>query len=76
VLWLITIASLTAVILNIRGSVISFWIWLCTNTAWAIADFHHGLPEQALLQSVYAGLSVWGIVRWSRQAPRRGATAS
>jgi len=59
-------ASLAGVWLNIRGKVASFWIWACTNLIWTVADWQHGLPQQATLQAVYFGLSIHGIVRWSR----------
>jgi len=66
--WLLAFLSLAATVLNIRRVRACFAIWAGTNTAWAIADFAHGLPAQGLLMVVYAGLAVWG---WSAWRPRR-----
>ena len=70
--WLTAVASLLGVWLNIRRQVACFWIWSVTNATWAVADLHHGLPQQAAVQAVYFALSIYGIVRWSRtSAPER-----
>ena len=71
VYWLTATAALVGVWLNIRHHVGCFWIWLCTNTVWAYADLRHGLPAQAALQAVYAALSVYGILSWSRGTGQR-----
>ncbi len=65
--WVVSIASLVGVLLNIRHNVACFWIWAVTNAVWAYADWRHGLPQQAAVQAVYFGLSVYGIRRWSRR---------
>jgi len=64
--WLVTAASLVAVVLNIRRHVACFWIWTVTNASWAAIDYAHGLHAQAALQAVYFGLSVWGLHQWSK----------
>jgi len=71
--WITTVASLVAVVLNIHGQRAAFAIWLCTNAIWTVADLRHGLPQQAALQAVYCGLSVYGLWKWRRGAPRRAA---
>ena len=68
VYWLTAAASLLAVWLNIRHHVACFWIWMATNATWAYADAMHGLVPQAVVQTTYFGLSVYGIVRWRRDA--------
>jgi nicotinamide riboside transporter PnuC len=64
--WATSVASLVGVLVNIRGHVACFWIWAVTNAVWAVADWQHGLPQQAAVQAVYFGLSIYGIRRWSR----------
>ena len=73
--WATSVASLVGVVLNIHGRRIAFGIWACTNAVWAVADLHHGLPEQAALQAAYFGLSVYGLWRWRHppHAARREA---
>lgn len=71
--WITSVASLVGVLLNIHGRRACFAVWLLTNGTWAIADWTHGLPAQAVLQLVYAVLSVYGLVRW-RRAPAGSST--
>ena len=66
--WFTSVAALLGVWLNIRRNVGCFYVWSVTNLVWAFADFQHGLPAQAALQSVYAVLPVYGIVSWSRKS--------
>ncbi|MFQ5471264.1 MAG: nicotinamide mononucleotide transporter [Dehalococcoidia bacterium] len=65
--WMIAIASLLGVVLNVYKLRLCFALWLVSNTSWAIVDFAHGLPAQGALQSVYACLSVWGWFKWKPQ---------
>lgn len=66
--WALAGLSLLATLLNIRKQRACFAIWLGTNASWAAVDLAHNLPAQAALQSVYAGLSVWGWIQWSKRA--------
>ena len=63
--WLTSIASLVAVLFNIKKHVASFWIWAGTNAVWTYADLTHGLLPQAALQAVYFALSLYGIWNWT-----------
>jgi nicotinamide mononucleotide transporter len=65
--WLVSLAALVAVWLNIRRHVACFWIWAGTNAVWTHADWTHGLHAQATLQAVYFLLSLYGIHAWSRK---------
>jgi nicotinamide riboside transporter PnuC len=67
--WLIAAASLAGVVLNIRRRRACFAIWMATNTSWCVVDAHAGLPAQASLMAVYAGLAVWGYLAWRPPAP-------
>ena len=69
--WLIAVAALVGVWLNIRKHVACFWIWALTNATWTVVDYQHGIYPQAVLQAVYFVLSVYGIWQWSH-APRGG----
>ena len=65
--WLISLAALVGVWLNIRKHVASFWIWSVTNATWAYVDWAHGIYPQAALQAVYFVLSLYGIWKWSER---------
>lgn len=67
--WLTAAASLIGVIANIHHKRWCFGVWLVTNTAWAAVDLWHGIYAQATLQAVYAGLSVYGLVKWKGVKP-------
>lgn len=66
--WLVTMASLIAMVLNIHRHFACFWIWMITNIIWAYADVTHGLLPQALLQLTYAALALYGMWRWQPSA--------
>ena len=80
--WMTAVLSLVGVVLNIHGYRVCFVLWAITNATWAVADYQHGLPQQATLQAVYFLLSLYGIWKWSRlrrprvQAPAQPGTAS
>lgn len=65
--WSIACASLIGVVANIHHKRWCFAVWLGTNSAWAAVDLWHGVWAQACLQAVYAGLSVYGWVKWRRR---------
>jgi hypothetical protein len=64
--WAITILSLIGVIANIYKKKWCFMIWVFTNGFWCIWDFKHGLYSQSALFLVYFCLSIWGLIKWSR----------
>ena len=68
--WLVSIAALVGVALNIRKHVACFYVWACTNATWAYVDWTHGLPAQAALMAVYFLLSLWGIWKWTQEGVR------
>jgi hypothetical protein len=65
--WLVSLAALTGVWLNVRKHVACFYVWSVTNAVWAYADWIHGLHAQATLQAGYFVLSIWGVVSWRRK---------
>ena len=62
--WLLALASLLGVVLNIRKHRACFAIWTVTNVTWCVVDVQAGLPAQATLMIVYAFLAVWGLIAW------------
>ena len=62
--WPLVAASLFGVVLNIKRRRGCFYIWAVTNATWAAIDVAHGLPSQAVLQGVYFGFAVYGIIEW------------
>lgn len=64
--WSIVAASLVGVVLNIKNRRECFYVWAGTNAAWTAVDWYHGVYSQAVLQAVYFGLAIWGLVAWKR----------
>lgn len=62
--WLLTLASITGVVLNIRKRRECFYIYAVTNLSWCCVDLWYGIYPQAALFAVYFGLALWGIVAW------------
>jgi nicotinamide riboside transporter PnuC len=65
--WLLTILSLTGVVLNVKKHRACFLFWLPANLGWAILAFQKHIPAAVVLFGVYAGLAVWGIIKWRRR---------
>jgi hypothetical protein len=65
--WILAGLSIAGVILNIRKSRVSYWIWAFTNAAWAWIDFRADLTAQGVLFLGYFALSIWGIFSWRIQ---------
>lgn len=65
--WLLTIASLIGVVMNIRLDRRCFYIWTVTNACWCLVDYHKGLYAQAALFAVYFLLAVYGVYEWEKR---------
>lgn len=65
--WLVTVASLVGVILNIHKIRVCFIIWAATNVWWCIYDFSIGAHAQSFLMLVYFVLAIWGIIKWRKK---------
>jgi len=63
-MYFITLLSLIGIVANIQKKRWCFWVWLFTNLAWCVYDFKIESYAQSLLFLVYAGMSVWGLVKW------------
>jgi len=62
--WLLTILSIIGVILNPHHDRRCFYIWIVTNTSWAVVDFYQGIYAQATMFVLYLCLSIWGLYKW------------
>jgi len=62
--WFFTILSIAGVILNIQKKRICFFVWLVTNSAWCVYDFHITAYAQSFLFLVYVVLAIWGLLKW------------
>gem|GEM_PF-864640 len=65
-LWILALFSITGTVLNIQRNRWCFVIWIVTNGCWCVYNLWvlHSYQQGAIFL-VYAGLAVWGVVRWS-----------
>jgi nicotinamide riboside transporter PnuC len=73
--WLVSALALVGVVLNIKKRASCFAIWTITNIAWTVIDLRAGLEAQAALFAIYSGLSVYGLVEWTKTAKRPSSPA-
>jgi len=62
--WLLTGLSLVGVILNTHQDRRCFYVWIVTNSCWAVVDFYKGIYAQAFMFLLYLLLSCWGLWKW------------
>ena len=65
--WILTILSLIGVVLNTHQDRRCFYIWIVTNTSWAVVDFYKGIYAQATMFILYLLLSIWGLYKWKHK---------
>jgi len=68
---LLTILAITGVVLNIYKKKSCFYIWTLTNASWAVIDFYKGIPMQGLLFTIYTGLAIYGVIKWSEKGEEK-----
>ena len=64
--WGVAIFSLIGTVANIKKKRWCFVIWLFTNGAWCAYSIITGQYSRALLDFVYLGFAVYGLIEWSR----------
>jgi nicotinamide riboside transporter PnuC len=65
--WIITAVSLVGAILNAKGKIWGFYIWIPANIGWVVYDFCIGNPSQATLFILYTAITGWGIYQWKKK---------
>jgi hypothetical protein len=67
-MWLVTAASLTATILNVKRIRWCFPIWFVTNCIWTWYNVIKDVPSEAGLSFAYVIIAIWGIWEWRKPA--------
>ena len=62
--WMLSIASLAGVVLNIYKRKECFYLWSITNGLWIIYTYIMGAYPLTALFGAYFILAVWGIIKW------------
>lgn len=66
-MWVVTAISVVGATLNAKRLKSGFYFFLVANVAWVCYDLHIGSYAQAGLFVVLAGLSVYGIITWTKK---------
>jgi nicotinamide riboside transporter PnuC len=66
--WLVTLASIIGVVLNVKRKKACFIVWACSNFVWMIIDYQNGLYSQAALFLIYFLLAIWGLWEWRKKS--------
>ena len=56
--------AVTGVILNNRKHRSGFLCFICSNTAWLIVNYTHGIPVEAIQNAIFLYLALDGLYRW------------
>jgi len=68
--WMLMIAALVGVILNIKKIRACFFIWAVTNFLWMMVDFYKQIYAQSALFFIYFLLAIWGIRAWEKEGDK------
>lgn len=74
VLLITTVLALIGAYLNSRGHVVSFLIWMITNTIFTVHNWHVGEWQQAILFGSYLLISINGLVYF--KSPKEGTVCT
>lgn len=65
--WLVTAVALIGVVLNARGNIVCFYLWVVSNGFYAIVNVRAEAYSQAALFGVQFGLAIYGHYCWKRR---------
>lgn len=63
--WSLALLGIVGVVFNVQKKRACFAIWMFTNVAWGVVDFHMEIYAQSFLHTVYLALSIWGWMTWT-----------
>ncbi|MBN2479730.1 MAG: nicotinamide mononucleotide transporter [Parachlamydiales bacterium] len=66
-IWCNTILAIFGTILNAKRIRFGFVIWMITNAAFVVYNFHLKSYAQSTLFFVYFGLALYGWINWGKQ---------
>jgi len=73
--WGLTMLSIFGVVLNNHQDRRCFYIWIVTNSLWAVVAFGKGIPAQGTMFLVYLALSLHGLWKWRHKGVQREAVS-
>lgn len=73
--WILTILSLLGNVFVIKKNVAGQWLWVVSNIGWVTYDLSIGAHAQACLFLAYVGMSIWGVIVWTKEKKAIAAAA-
>lgn len=73
--WGTTALCLAGTVLNVKKSVLCFYLWTAGNILWLTFDLSQHLYSRAVLDVVQLILALWGIKCWSKKTEPEKETA-
>jgi nicotinamide riboside transporter PnuC len=67
IVWIATILAIAGSVLNVKKRYEGFILWEISNILLIAYNLHQGEYAQALLFTVYAGITGWGLVSWIKE---------
>ncbi len=64
--WTITAFSVIGAILNAKGRIEGFYVWIAANTGWIVYNIINDEYALAALFAVYTIICVYGIRHWRK----------
>lgn len=65
--WIFSALSITGAVLNARGNIKGFYIWIVGNMCWVVYDAIIGEYAQSFLFLFFTGVCVYGIRQWKKR---------
>jgi len=65
--WILTVWAIIGAILNARGSIKGFYIWIVGNIGWVAYNLYIEEWALAALFVVYTLISTYGIYQWRKK---------
>jgi nicotinamide riboside transporter PnuC len=65
-MWFVTAIAVFGTVLNAKGNIKGFYVWLVSNFCFAIYNYYTHSYAQMVLFMLYCATSVWGIFEWRK----------
>ncbi|MBV6342817.1 nicotinamide mononucleotide transporter [Candidatus Magnetobacterium casense] len=69
--WILAGLAATGTIFCIHRKRTCFFIWMVSDSGWAIVDYSRGIYAQMALYVFFFGLAVWGAWAWKKKNSAR-----
>ena len=65
--WIATLIAMVGVVLNARGSIVCFYVWLLSNGYYTVVNVLSGSYSQAALFAFQLVMAIYGLYYWNKK---------